>query len=86
MHLLLTSQHSGTSATLNSSPQGLWYPCGEPPPVLVSVKTSTASLENHKIWVIKKKREAGVVLPQDPVIPLKDIYLKDTLVYHRDTC
>jgi hypothetical protein len=33
-------------------------------------------------WFLRK---LGIVLPQDPVIPLLDIYPKDAPVYHRDT-
>jgi len=28
----------------------------------------------------------GIVLPQVPAITFLDIYLKDTLLYHKDTC
>jgi hypothetical protein len=31
-------------------------------------------------------RRLGIVLPQDPAIPLLGIYPKDAPLYHRDTC
>jgi hypothetical protein len=31
-------------------------------------------------------RKLGIILPQDPAIPLLDIYTKDASLYHRDTC
>jgi hypothetical protein len=36
------------------------------------------------IWPFLGKLEK--VLPEDPAIPLLDIYPKDTLPYHKDTC
>ena len=34
-------------------------------------------------WFHKK---LGIVVPQDPAIRLLDIYLKDSLPYHKNTC
>jgi hypothetical protein len=31
-------------------------------------------------------RQFSIVLPQGPTVPLLTIYLKDTSLYHKDTC
>ena len=34
-------------------------------------------------WFLRK---LGIVLPEDPAIPLLGIYLKDAPTYNKDTC
>ena len=31
-------------------------------------------------------RKLGIVLPKDPTIVLLDMYLKDALIFYKDTC
>jgi len=49
--------------------------------LLVGVQTYTASLEVDMAFL----RELGMDLPQNSVIPVLDIYPKETPSYHKDT-
>ena len=63
------------------------------PQLLVGLEAGTTTLEislavPQKIgrgWV-EKKRKLDIVLPEDPALPLLDIYPKDAPTYNKDTC
>ena len=80
---------ASASERLSSKPQAtkqqfmllrMWIK-GNTPPLLVGVQTYTTMLE---IWWFLRK--LGVVLTQDPAIPILGIYPKEAPLYHRDTC
>jgi hypothetical protein len=55
---------------------------GNTPPLLMGMKTCTTTLEiNLAVF-----RKLGIVLPQDPAVPLLGIYPKDVLPSHKDIC
>jgi len=51
-------------------------------PLLVRLQAGTTTLENNLIVPPK----IGIVLPEDPAVPLLDIYPKDAPTYNNDTC
>jgi hypothetical protein len=60
---------------------GMWSK-GNTPPLLVEVQICTTTLEIN--LVVSQK--TGKVLPQDPAIPLLDIYPKDAPPSQKDPC
>jgi hypothetical protein len=56
---------------------------GNTSPWLLGVKTCTTILEINLVVFFRK---LGIDLPQEPAIPLLDIYPKDVQPYHKNTC
>jgi hypothetical protein len=54
-------------------------------PLLVGVQTCTATKEIN-MAVTQEDGNQFTDLPQDPAIPLLDLYPKDASSYHRDIC
>jgi hypothetical protein len=52
------------------------------PPLLVGWQTGTTTLEIS--WQLLRK--LGIVLPEDPAIPLLGIYPEDAPTCNKDTC
>jgi hypothetical protein len=52
------------------------------PPLLVGFQAGTTTLE-ISLAVLRK---LGIVLPEDPAIPLLGIYPEDVLTRNKDTC
>jgi hypothetical protein len=55
---------------------------GNSSPLLVRVQTYISILQIN----LKISQKTGIVLLQDPAIPLLGIYPKDAPPYHKDTC
>jgi hypothetical protein len=52
------------------------------PPLLVGLQACTTTLES--VWWFLRK--LGIVLPEDPAIPLLGIYPEDAPTCNKDTC
>jgi hypothetical protein len=52
------------------------------PPLLVGLQACTTTLES--VW--RFLRKLGIVLSEDPAIPLLGIYPEDVLTVNKDTC
>jgi hypothetical protein len=51
-------------------------------PLLVGLQAGTTSLRS--VWWLLRKLD--IELPEDPAIPLLDIYTEDAPTYNKDTC